>query len=89
MALFIVRHQHQAERCLAKDPYAGATLLNYLSRPSVRQLGVDIQGEAVAQGEHILYMIVESNDEDRVPVHETLVGRKVPWRNRDCRTFAD
>ncbi len=66
MALFIVRHQHGAERCPAKDPDAGATLLNYLSRPSVRQHGVEIQGEAVVQGEHTLYMIVESNDEDRV-----------------------
>ena len=66
MALFIVRHQHGAERCPAKDPDAGATLLNYLSRPSVRQHGVTLQGEAVVQGEHTLYMIVESDDEDRV-----------------------
>jgi DMSO/TMAO reductase YedYZ molybdopterin-dependent catalytic subunit len=44
----------------------GATLLNYLSRPNVRQHGVTIQGEAVVQGEHTLYMIVEASDEDRV-----------------------
>ena len=66
MALFIVRHRHEAERCPATDPYMGATLLNYLSRPNVRQHGVTIQGEAVVQGEHTLYMIVESSDEDRV-----------------------
>lgn len=66
MARFIVRHQHQAERCPAADPYTGATLLNYLSRPSVRQHGVEIQGEAVVRGEHTLYMIVESEDEDHV-----------------------
>jgi hypothetical protein len=66
MARFIVRHQHEAERCPAADPYTGATLLNYLSRPSVRQHGVEINGEAVVQSEHILYMIVESNDEDHV-----------------------
>jgi DMSO/TMAO reductase YedYZ molybdopterin-dependent catalytic subunit len=66
MARFIVRHQHEAERCPAADPYTGATLLNYLSRPSVRQHGIEIQGEAVVQGEHTLYMIVESEDEDRV-----------------------
>ncbi len=66
MPLFIVRHQHEAERCPATDPYMGAMLLNYLSRPNVRQQGITIQGEAVVQGAHTLYMIVESSDEDRV-----------------------
>ena len=36
MALFIVRHRHEPERCPATDPYRGAMLLNYLSRPNVR-----------------------------------------------------
>jgi len=63
MALFIVRHQHDPTRCPATDPYMGANLLNYLSRPSVRKHGVEIQGEAVVRGEHTMYMIVESNDE--------------------------
>lgn len=66
MALFIVRHQHDAEHCPATDPYMGATLLNYLSRPNVRQHGVEIRGEAVVQGEHTLYMIVECDDEGGV-----------------------
>ena len=66
MALFIVRHQHDPERCPAIDPYMGANLLNYLSRPSVRKHGVKIQGEAIVRGEHTMYMIVESNDEANV-----------------------
>ena len=66
MALFIVRHQHDPARCPAADPYMGANLLNYLSRPSVRKYGVKIQGEAVVRGEHTMYMIVESDDEARV-----------------------
>jgi hypothetical protein len=66
MALFVVRHQHEAERCPAQDAVRGAMLLNYLSRPNIRQRGVAIQGEAVVEGEHTLYMIVESSDEDRV-----------------------
>lgn len=64
MALFVVRHHHAPERCPAQDPYMGATLLNHLSRPNVRQHGVEIQGEAVVQGEHTLYLIVEARDED-------------------------
>jgi len=63
---FIVRHRHEAERCPAANPYAGAGLLNYLSRPSLRQHGVEVQIEAVVRGEHALYMVVESDDEERV-----------------------
>jgi DMSO/TMAO reductase YedYZ molybdopterin-dependent catalytic subunit len=66
MALFIVRHQHDAERCPATDPYIGATLLNCLSRPNVRKYGIEIRGEAIVRGEHTMYMIVESIDEERV-----------------------
>src|SRR6266852_6270811 len=66
MALFVIRHHHPAESCPAKDPYAGAMLLNHLSRPNVRQHGVEIRGEAVVQGEHTLYLIVEASDEDRL-----------------------
>src|SRR6266516_5248733 len=63
VSLFVVRHQHVAERCPAEDPNMGATLLNYLSRPNVAGHGVDIRGEAVVQGEHTLYLIVEAADE--------------------------
>jgi DMSO/TMAO reductase YedYZ molybdopterin-dependent catalytic subunit len=66
MPLFIVRHQHPADRCPAADPYAGAGLLNYLSRPNVSKHGVRIQGEAVVRGEHTLYLIVEAADEMRL-----------------------
>lgn len=41
-------------------------LLNYLSRPNVRQYGIQIQGEAVANGEHALYLIVEADSEERI-----------------------
>ncbi len=63
MALFVVRHSHTADRCPAGDPDMGAMLLNHLSRPNVRQHGVEILGEAVVQGEHTLYLIVDAGDE--------------------------
>src|SRR5713101_5729320 len=66
MALFVVSHRHEADRCPATDPDMGAMLLNYLSRPNLRQQGLEIRGEAVVQGEHTLYLIVESSDERRV-----------------------
>ena len=72
MALFIVRHQHAAERCPAADPQMGAMLLNHLSRSNVRQHGVEIQGEAVVQGEHTLYLIAKAV-ENAVAVRSSLV----------------
>ncbi|WP_431823848.1 sulfite oxidase [Burkholderia sp. F1] len=66
MALFVVRHQHPAERCPAQDPDMGAMLLNHLSRPNVRQYGVEIRGEAVVRNEHTAYFIVEADDENRL-----------------------
>lgn len=66
MSLFIVRHEHKPDHCPADDPYSGAMLLNYLSRPNVRQHGVEIQGEAVVRGEHTMYMIIESDGEERL-----------------------
>src|SRR5262245_25541969 len=66
MPLFIVRHQHAPDGCPAQDPYMGASLLNHLSRPNVRKFGLHIHGEAVVQGEHTMYMIVEADDENRL-----------------------
>jgi DMSO/TMAO reductase YedYZ molybdopterin-dependent catalytic subunit len=63
MALFVVRHQHAAERCLARDPQMGAMLLSHLGRANVAQHGVKIHGEAVVRGEHTLYIIAEAKDE--------------------------
>jgi DMSO/TMAO reductase YedYZ molybdopterin-dependent catalytic subunit len=66
VSLFVVRHQHEPQRCPAEDPYLGATLLNYLSRPNVAGHGLDIRGEAVVQGEHTMFLIVEAEDESRI-----------------------
>jgi DMSO/TMAO reductase YedYZ molybdopterin-dependent catalytic subunit len=66
VSLFVVRHQHAAEACPAKDARLGAMLLNHLSRPNVRRHGIDIKGEAVIRGEHTLYMIVDASDSERV-----------------------
>src|SRR5579859_6177114 len=63
MALFVVRHQHPAERCPARDPQMGAMLLNHLSDEHARQEGMQIQGEAVIDGQHTLYMILEAEDQ--------------------------
>jgi hypothetical protein len=62
MALFIVRHQHPVAHCPAQDPYVGATLLNHLRPANAARYNIKIQGEAVVQGEHIMYLIAEAPD---------------------------
>jgi DMSO/TMAO reductase YedYZ molybdopterin-dependent catalytic subunit len=64
MSLFVVRHQHPAERCPATDFTAGAQLLNHLSRANAARYGVRIHGEAVLQGAHTLLIIAETASED-------------------------
>jgi DMSO/TMAO reductase YedYZ molybdopterin-dependent catalytic subunit len=63
MSLFVVRHQHDAERCPAQDPHMGARLLNMLNRSNARDRGIHIQSEAVISGEHTLFITVEANNE--------------------------
>src|SRR5262245_16164627 len=66
MPLFIVRHQHPADRCPARDASMGASLLNHLSRPNVRKFGLRIQGEAIVANEHTMFLIVEADEEERL-----------------------
>jgi DMSO/TMAO reductase YedYZ molybdopterin-dependent catalytic subunit len=66
MSLFIVRHDHDSDRCPAADPLVGASLLNHLSRPNLRDHGIEIRGEAVVQGQHAMFMILEAEDEEHL-----------------------
>jgi DMSO/TMAO reductase YedYZ molybdopterin-dependent catalytic subunit len=63
MTMFVIHHQHSAERCPATDFTAGAQLLNHLSRANAARHGVRIHGEAVLQGAHTLIIIAEAASE--------------------------
>ena len=60
MALFVVKHQHPAEQCPAQDPRMGAMLLRHLSAANAAKDGITIQGEAVIDGAHTLYLILDA-----------------------------
>jgi hypothetical protein len=66
MSLFVTRHQHPAERCPAADPEMGSMLLRHVSPNNAATYGITIQGEAVINDAHTLYMIVEAPDRERV-----------------------
>lgn len=66
MALFVAEHRHPAEHCPAENPQMAPMLLQLLSPPAAAQHGVKIHGEAVANGRHHLYLIVDAADEATV-----------------------
>lgn len=68
MPLFVVKHEHTPEACPAGDAQMGPMLLQHIAAPNARNHGVQIQGEAVVDGAHTFYLIVEASE--REPVDE-------------------
>ncbi len=66
MALFVARHEHPADRCPATDPNMGPMLLQHLSPEGASKNGITIQGEAVVNGAHTLYLIMEGPSREQV-----------------------
>jgi hypothetical protein len=66
MSLFFVRHQHNAETCPAKDPAMGAMLLSHVSPLNARKFGIDIQGDAVLDGQHTFVLILEADNAQQI-----------------------
>ncbi len=62
MPLFIVQHQHPAERCPTRQPSMAQMLLKHLSDENAAKFGLRIKAHAVADGAHRLVMIVEARD---------------------------
>jgi hypothetical protein len=66
MSLFVVQHQHPADTCPAGHPEMGPMLLQHLSHDNASRYGIDIHGEAVVDGAHSLYLILEAPDREKV-----------------------
>jgi len=60
MSLFVVQHRHAAEACPAGSREMAPMLLKHLSPENTRQYGISIQGEAVIDNAHTLYLIAEA-----------------------------
>jgi hypothetical protein len=66
MSLFVVQHKHAAETCPAGHPEMGPMLLKHLSPKNAAGFGVKIHGDAVVDGQHTFYLIVDAADEAKV-----------------------
>ncbi|MGA7861302.1 MAG: DUF3303 family protein [Thermoplasmata archaeon] len=66
MSLFVTEHTHPAETCPAKTPQMAAALLQIVNPSNAAKAGIKIHGDAVANGSHHLFLIVDATDENLV-----------------------
>jgi hypothetical protein len=71
MSLFVVKHQHSAETCPAGHPEMAPFLVAHVSPPNAAEQGVTIHGEAVVNGGHTLFLIVDAPDQGTVERYMT------------------
>jgi hypothetical protein len=76
MALFVVKHQHSADTCPAGHPEMGPMLAQHVTNQNAQQFGLSLHGEAVVDGAHTLFLIVDGDREqiDRFMAPFTQVG---------------
>ena len=85
--MFVVRHQHPAESCPAHQPEMGQMLLQHISAPNAAKAGIKVQGEAVVDGSHTFYMILEAPDAGKVEQFMqpfSQVGTVETWPSSPC-----
>ena len=75
MSLFVVKHQHAAETCPAGDPQMGPMLAQHVSAGNAEKYGLAIRGEAVIDGAHTLYLIVDAPDQQKVTEYMAPFGQ--------------
>jgi Protein of unknown function (DUF3303) len=66
MPLFVAEHRHPPDHCPAGNPQMAPFLLQILSPANAAKAGLTLHGDAVARGQHHLYVILEAPDEAAV-----------------------
>jgi hypothetical protein len=66
MTLFVAEHTHPGERCPANNPEMAQGLLQIVNAENARRRGIVIHGDAVANGKHHLFLIVDAPAETAV-----------------------
>jgi hypothetical protein len=63
MSLFVTQHVHSAESCPARNPQMAGGLLQIVNPANAAKAGIKIYGDAVTDGGHHLYLIVDAPNE--------------------------
>lgn len=92
MSLFVVQHKHAAESCPAAHPEMGPMLVKHLSPANASTFGVDVRADAVIDGGHTFYLIVEADGEEKVkefmaPFYQA--GTVEIWPSNSCERVVE
>ncbi len=66
MSLFVVEHKHAAETCPAGHPEMAPMLLKHVAPTNAAKFGVTIHSDAIIDGGHTYYLIVDAESEENV-----------------------
>ena len=89
MSLFVVQHQHPAEVCPAGHPEMGPMLLQHISSGNAAKSGIKVRGDAVLNGQHVFYLILEADSADKVQEFMApfaQMGSVEVWLANSCET---
>ena len=87
MALFVVQHKHDAETCPAGHPEMGPALVQHVSPANTAKFGVDVKADAVVDGAHTFYLIIEAPSATEVESFMTpfsQMGSVDIWPSSSC-----
>ena len=92
MSLFVAQHKHAAETCPAGHPEMGPMLVQHVSPENAAKFGVNVQSEAVVDGAHTFYLIIDAPSEANVrefmaPFSQ--MGSVEVWPASSCEAVVD
>ena len=73
MALFVAEHRHPADRCPAGNPQMAGALLALIGNAA--KGGLRVHADAVARGQHHLFLIVEGETIEAVQTYFAPFGQ--------------
>lgn len=75
MPLFVVEHTHTAAGCPAQNPQVAPALLQIVAPANAAKAGLTLHGDAVADGGHHLFLILDGPNQDVVRAYFAPFGQ--------------
>ncbi|HTZ61588.1 MAG TPA: DUF3303 family protein [Thermoplasmata archaeon] len=75
MPLFVVEHTHAPTACPAQNPQMAPALLQIVSKGNAAKAGLTIYGDAVSNGGHHLYLILDGPNAESVRTYFAPFGQ--------------
>ena len=92
MSLFVVQHIHAAETCPAGHSEMGPMLLQHISEGNAAKSGIKVRGDAVLNGQHTFYLILEADGTDKIQEFMSpfaQMGSVEIWPANTCEVVVD